>query len=70
MPLSMSTMKGEPIFRWAEKNINGLRIATVEPSLCVGHGWQRSGTHRHHDVAYVDDLLFATTSESALKTQW
>ena len=26
MPLSMSTMKGEPIFLWAEKGINGLRI--------------------------------------------
>ena len=28
MPLSMSTMKGEPIFLWAEKGINGLRIAS------------------------------------------
>jgi len=28
MPLSMSTMKGEAIFLWAEKGINGLRIAS------------------------------------------
>ena len=28
MPLSMSTMKGEPIFLWAEKGIKGLRIAS------------------------------------------
>ena len=28
MPLSMSTMKGELIFLWAEKGINGLRIAS------------------------------------------
>ena len=28
MPLSMSTLKGEPIFLWAEKDINAVRIAS------------------------------------------
>ena len=87
MPLSMSTMKGEPIFLWAEKGINGLRIAsqawivffssivksigvvsgTVEPCLYVG---RMVGKDQAPIVimAYVDDLLVATTSESALKT--
>ena len=87
MPLSMSTMKGEPIFLWAEKGINGLRIAsqawivffssivksigvvsgTVEPCLYVG---RMVGKDQATIVimAYVDDLLVATTSESALKT--
>ena len=87
MPLSMSTMKGEPIFLWAEKGINGLRIAsqawivffssivksigvvsgTVEPCLYVG---RMVGKDQAPSVimAYVDDVLVATTSESALKT--
>ena len=87
MPLSMSTMKGEPIFLWAEKGINGLRIAsqawivffssivksigvvsgTVEPCLYVG---RMVGKDQAPIVimAYVDDLLVATTSESAIKT--
>ena len=80
-------MKGEPIFLWAEKGINGLRIAsqawivffssivksigvvsgTVEPCLYVG---RKVGKDQAPIVimAYVDDLLVATTSESALKT--
>ena len=87
MPLSMSTMKGEPIFLWAEKGINGLRIASqavdrflfidcqehwssfrfLEPCLYVG---RMVGKDQAPIVimAYVDDLLVATTSESALKT--
>ena len=86
MPLSMSTMKGEPIFLWAEKGIKGLRIAsqawivffssivksigvvsgTVEPCLYVG---RMVGKDQAPIVimAYVDDLLAATTSESALQ---
>ena len=85
--LSMSTMKGEPIFLWAEKGVNGLRIAsqawivffssivksigvvsgTVEPCLYVG---RMVGKDQAPIVimAYVDDLLVGTTSESALKT--
>ena len=86
MPLSMS-MKGQPIFLWAEKGTNGLRFAsqawivffssivksigvvsgTVEPCLYVG---RMVGKDQAPIVimAYVDDLLVATTSESALKT--
>ena len=82
----MSTMKGEPICLWAERDINGFRIAsqawivffssiaksigvvsgTVEPCLYVG---RIVGKDQAPLVimAYVDDLLVATTSESALK---
>ena len=83
--VSMSTVKGEPIFLWAELGINGLRIAsqawivffssivksigsgTVEPCLYVG---RMVGKDQAPIVimAYVDDLLVVTTSESGLKT--